>query len=76
MTSREGGSDGGQESNPTNLRLARMNLAIRGIDAKLELGDTFLNNRHPDQKMDFENAGYYRCRRASNLSVRFASGSA
>ncbi|HPG20346.1 MAG TPA: class I SAM-dependent DNA methyltransferase, partial [Flexilinea sp.] len=33
----------GQESNPTTLRLARMNLAIRGIDAKLELGDTFLN---------------------------------
>jgi type I restriction enzyme M protein len=26
----------GQESNPTTLRLARMNLAIRGIDAKLE----------------------------------------
>jgi type I restriction enzyme M protein len=43
----------GQESNPTTLRLARMNLAIRGIDAKLELGDTFLNDRHPDQKMDF-----------------------
>jgi len=43
----------GQESNPTTLRLARMNLAIRGIDAKLELGDTFLNDRHPDKKMDY-----------------------
>ena len=43
----------GQESNPTTLRLARMNLAIRGIDAKLELGDTFLNDRHPDLKADF-----------------------
>ncbi|MBN1537650.1 MAG: SAM-dependent DNA methyltransferase [Anaerolineales bacterium] len=43
----------GQESNPTTLRLAKMNLAIRGIDAKLELGDTFLNDRHPDLKADF-----------------------
>ena len=43
----------GQESNPTTLRLARMNLAIRGIDTKLELGDTFLNDRHPDLKADF-----------------------
>ncbi|MEI7849015.1 MAG: class I SAM-dependent DNA methyltransferase [Chloroflexota bacterium] len=43
----------GQESNPTTLRLSRMNLAIRGIDAKLELGDTFLNDRHPDLKADF-----------------------
>lgn len=43
----------GQESNPTTLRLARMNLAIRGIDAKLELGDTFSNDRHPDLKADF-----------------------
>jgi type I restriction enzyme M protein len=43
----------GQESNPTTLRLARMNLAIRGIDARLELGDTFLNDHHPDLKADF-----------------------
>jgi type I restriction enzyme M protein len=43
----------GQESNPTTLRLAKMNLAIRGIDAQLELGDTFLNDRHPDLKADF-----------------------
>ncbi len=43
----------GQESNPTTLRLARMNLAIRGIDAKLELGDTFLDDRHPDLQADF-----------------------
>ena len=43
----------GQESNPTTLRLARMNLAIRGIDAKLELGDTFLSDKHPDLKADF-----------------------
>lgn len=43
----------GQESNPTTLRLAKMNLAIRGIDAKLELGDTFLNDKHKDLKADY-----------------------
>lgn len=43
----------GQESNPTTLRLAKMNLAIRGIDAKIELGDTFLNDKHPDLKADY-----------------------
>jgi type I restriction enzyme M protein len=43
----------GQESNPTTLRLAKMNLAIRGIDAKIELGDTFLNDRHKDLKADY-----------------------
>jgi type I restriction enzyme M protein len=45
----------GQESNPTTLRLAKMNLAIRGIDAKIELGDTFLNDKHKDldRRVDF-----------------------
>ena len=43
----------GQESNPTTMRLCKMNLAIRGIDAKIELGDTFLNDKHPDLKADF-----------------------
>ncbi|TDH26783.1 SAM-dependent DNA methyltransferase [Segetibacter sp. 3557_3] len=43
----------GQESNPTTLRLAKMNLAIRGIDTKIELGDTFLHDRHKDLKADF-----------------------
>lgn len=43
----------GQESNPTTLRLAKMNLAIRGIEARLELGNTFLDDRHPDLKADF-----------------------
>ena len=43
----------GQESNPTTLRLAKMNLAIRGIDAKIELGDTFLADKHKDLKADF-----------------------
>jgi len=43
----------GQESNPTTYKLAKMNLAIRGIDAKIELGDTFHNDRHNDLKADF-----------------------
>lgn len=43
----------GQESNPTTLRLAKMNLAIRGIDAKIELGDSFTNDKHKDLKADF-----------------------
>jgi type I restriction enzyme M protein len=43
----------GQESNYTTWRLARMNLAIRGIDGKIENGDTFHNDRHPDLKADY-----------------------
>jgi type I restriction enzyme M protein len=43
----------GQESNPTTLRLAKMNLAIRGIDAKIELGDTFMDDKHKDLKADY-----------------------
>ena len=30
-----------------------MNLAIRGIDARIEHGDTFHNHRHPDLKADY-----------------------
>ena len=43
----------GQESNQTTLRLAKMNLAIRGIDANIEFGDSFRNDRHPDLKADY-----------------------
>ena len=43
----------GQESNLTTLRLAKMNLAIRGIDAHIEFGDSFRNDRHPDLKADY-----------------------
>ncbi len=43
----------GQESNYTTWRLARMNLAIRGIDGRIAHGDTFHNDRHPDLKADF-----------------------
>jgi type I restriction enzyme M protein len=43
----------GQESNYTTWRLAKMNLAIRGIDAQIVHGDTFHNDRHPDLKADY-----------------------
>jgi len=43
----------GQESNYTTWRLARMNLAIRGIDGQIAHGDSFHNDRHPDLKADF-----------------------
>ena len=43
----------GQESNYTTWRLAKMNLAIRGIDAQITHGDTFHNDRHPDLKADW-----------------------
>lgn len=45
----------GQESNPTTWRLAKMNLAIRGIEANLgpHHADTFHNDLHKDLKADF-----------------------
>jgi type I restriction enzyme M protein len=43
----------GQESNYTTWRLAKMNLAIRGIDGQIAQGDTFHNDRHTDLKADF-----------------------
>ena len=43
----------GQESNHTTWRLAKMNLAIRGIDGQIAEGDTFHDDRHPDLKADF-----------------------
>jgi type I restriction enzyme M protein len=45
----------GQESNPTTWRLAKMNLAIRGIDANLgqENADSFHHDLHPDLKADY-----------------------
>ena len=42
----------GQESNYTTWRLAKMNLAIRGIDGQIAHGDTFHNDRHLDFKAD------------------------
>ena len=43
----------GQESNYTTWRMARMNLAIRGIEGQIAHGDSFHNDRHPDLKADF-----------------------
>ena len=43
----------GQESNYTTWRLAKMNLAIRGIDGQIAHGDTFHNDRYPDMRADF-----------------------
>jgi type I restriction enzyme M protein len=43
----------GQESNYTTWRLARMNLAIRGIDGQIAHGDSFHNDRFADLKADY-----------------------
>jgi len=45
----------GQESNDTTWKLARMNLAIRGIEANLgpRNADSFRADLHPDLKADF-----------------------
>jgi type I restriction enzyme M protein len=45
----------GQEMNPTTWRLAKMNLALRGIDANLgpQWGDSFADDQHPDLRADF-----------------------
>jgi type I restriction enzyme M protein len=43
----------GQESNQTTWRLCKMNLAIRGIDANIEWGNSFYNDAFKDLKADF-----------------------
>ncbi len=45
----------GQESNPTTWRLAKMNLAIRGISGNLgaQHADSFHNDQHKNLKADF-----------------------
>lgn len=45
----------GQESNPTTWKMAKMNLAIRGIDADLgpHNADTFFEDLHKDKRFDF-----------------------
>ena len=45
----------GQEGTSTTLKLAKMNLAIRGISANLgvKADDTFAHDQHPDLKADF-----------------------
>jgi type I restriction enzyme M protein len=43
----------GQEMNHTTWRLCNMNLAIRGIEAHIEQGDSFHADKHKDLKADF-----------------------
>ena len=45
----------GQESNPTTWKLAKMNLALKGIETDLgdQWADTFANPLHPDLKADY-----------------------
>jgi type I restriction enzyme M protein len=43
----------GQGKAVTTVRLAKMNLAIRGIDGRIAYGDTFYNDRYPDLKAAF-----------------------
>jgi type I restriction enzyme M protein len=43
----------GQESNQTTWRLCKMNIAIRGIDARIEWGDSFRDDQFKDLKADF-----------------------
>lgn len=43
----------GQESNPTTLKLCKMNLAIRGVFGKIELGNSYYDDKFPGLKADF-----------------------
>lgn len=43
----------GQESNQTTWKLAKMNMAIRGIDADIKFGDTLHNDKLQDLRADF-----------------------
>ncbi|MBI2639545.1 MAG: N-6 DNA methylase [Candidatus Sungbacteria bacterium] len=43
----------GQESNQTTLRLAKMNLAIRGLSGKIELGNSYYQDKFPHLQADF-----------------------
>src|SRR3989339_2036075 len=42
-----------QESNQTTLRLAKMNLRIRGLSGKMELGNSYYEDKFPDLRADF-----------------------
>ncbi len=43
----------GQESNQTTWKLCKMNMAIRGIEANIQWGDSFHEDKHKDLKADF-----------------------
>ena len=43
----------GQESKDFTYRLCRMNLFIHGIDGKIEMGNSYWNDLHPELKADY-----------------------
>lgn len=43
----------GQELNHTTWRLAKMNMAIRGLDADIRQGDTLHDDKHKDLRADY-----------------------
>lgn len=43
----------GQESKAFTYRLCRMNLFIHGIDGKIELGNSYIDDHHADLKTDY-----------------------
>lgn len=43
----------GQESVDTTLRLGKMNLLMHGLEGDIRLGNSLLNDQHPDLKADY-----------------------
>jgi type I restriction enzyme M protein len=43
----------GQERVETTLRLCRMNLMLHGLDGNIKLGNSLLNDAHPDLRADY-----------------------
>lgn len=43
----------GQESKDFTLRLCRMNLFIHGLDGNIQLGNSYLENRHAGKQFDY-----------------------
>lgn len=43
----------GQESNPTTLKLCKMNLAIRGLSGDIRYGNTYLDDQHKDLRAQY-----------------------
>jgi type I restriction enzyme M protein len=43
----------GQESKDFTYRLCRMNLFIHGIDGNIQLGNSYINDKHPDLRADY-----------------------
>jgi type I restriction-modification system DNA methylase subunit len=65
----------GQEANYTTWRLAKMNLAIRGIDAQIAHGDTFHADKHPDLKAEYATKSVARRWRSVSGTPATPSGS-